>query len=453
MLQSSARPRTADLLPLGFPIDPRMDLRLLAFSIALGAAIAVLCGLLPGYFAAGRDPARAALASRGSSRAQTRLQTLLVTAQVALCFVLISGAALFSSSSRKLLETDTGFRAENVLMIGFDLPRNVYDKAKVTMFQQQLLERVRALPGVMAASLANSRPLERVQAAAKVIIDGKQVSMGGFDWISGNIVTSGYFPTVGIDIVRGRAFTERDGDSVAIVSQEFVRRFLPGREAVGATMRFGHDKAEREIVGVASDATYRSPADPPQPYHYQPWVRDGHGSLLVRTAGSARALLPSIEREVRALDPQVPLLDVSTLDENKRVATAQVRTAAWLASGFGALSLVLAVAGIYGVIAFSVARRRHEIGVRMAIGARGADVARDVVTRAVAIASAGAALGVIACIALGQAARPFLYGVAAWNPAVLIPVALMLATAAASAALGPALLAARVDPVDALRRE
>jgi len=340
-----------------------------------------------------------------------------------------------------------------------------YDEPRGREFQRRLVERVRALPGVRAASLTDLFPLSLNYSSNDVYIEGRPGARGA------NVplamvasVEQGYFDAMGIPLTAGRPFAERDdaqAPRVVVVNESFARRFFPGadpaREALGKRMSFRGDAGPwNEIVGVAQDGKYWTIGEAPQMFVYSP-LAQSYGStvtLVVRTAGGdPRALIPALNAEVRALDPQLPLYDVKTIEEHMGVSLFPARVAAALLGSFGLLALLLAGMGIYGVVAYAAARRTREIGIRVALGARRGDVLRLVAGRGMLLVVVGVGLGLAGAFALTRFMEALLYGVSATDPVTFVLVVAVLLGVALLACLVPARRATKVDPMVALRYE
>lgn len=448
----------------GVALDARLDGRAVAFAALLTGVTTLVFGGAPAVLSARRGPAAGLLGSGGrggTERSGARGRRVLVAGQVALSLVLLVVAGLLGRSLRKLSAVDPGFDASGVLAAAFDLEAGGYDAERGREFTRELLARVRALPGVEGASLASTVPpspggsrwdgvgLQGYEAAPDEEI--------GFDM---NRVGTDYFEILRIPLLRGRTFDARDGPDaplVAIVNETMARRYWPDGEAVGRRILLSGepDGPSLEIVGVAADGKYRSLREEPRANVYVPFAqiyRPGM-TLLARGGGDPHALVAPIRGALRSLDPGVPLFDVRTLEEQVAAATAEDRVAALAAGAFGLLALLMAAVGLYGLLAYTVGRRVRELGIRMALGARRAQVIGLVLAGAVKLVVAGVAVGIPVALLAGGAAEELLYGVSPGDPATMAVAALLLLGVALFAAFVPARRAAAVQPARALREE
>jgi predicted permease len=454
--------------PLDIPvwIEAGVDWRVLLFALGASLLTTLLFGLAPALQATRTDlvPALKDVASQ-AGRTRSRLRSALVVAQVTLSLVLLVAAGLTLRALARLQTTSPGFEVEHGLVASYDLGLQGYDEARGRDFQRRLLERVRALPGVRAASLTDLFPLSLNYTSNDVYIEGRPGGRGANVPIS--MVASvehGYFDAMGISVVAGRPFDERDDERsprVVVVNETFARRFFPGadpaREAVGKRMSFSGDNGPwAEIVGVAKDGKYWTIGEAPQMFVYSPSAQSytSTGTLVVRTTGGdPRALVPALNAEVRAIDQALPLFDVKTIEEHMGVSLFPARVAAALLGGFGLLALLLAAMGVYGVVSYAAAQRTREIGIRMALGARGRDVLRLVAGRGMLLVGLGVCLGLAGALALTRFMEGLLYGVSATDPLTFALVAALLLGVALVACLVPARRATKVDPMVALRYE
>jgi predicted permease len=322
------------------------------------------------------------------------------------------------------------------------------------MLRLALMERVRQLPGVARVAAA-SRALMRGSGVKTTIApEGQAVSPADFLNTSLNAVTPEYFDTLGIPIVAGRALAETDRDAKpvrVVVNQAFARRFFPGVDAVGK--RFGNEaKPEYEIAGVCGDAKYRSLREPMTPTFYTLSV-DSSFALHVRTRMRPESIEQPVRQALAALDPALPFIEVHTMAEEVDASAAPERLTAVLASIFGALAALLVAVGIYGLLAFAVAQRRREIGIRMALGARPAEIGRMIGSQALLMTAGGAALGIAAVLPVARWIRSLLYNVPPFDAVSLAAAAVFVLVVAVVAALAPAARAARIEPAAALRDE
>jgi predicted permease len=454
--------------PIDIPvwIETGVDWRVLLFALGASLLTTVIFGLVPALQATRTDlvPALRGVAS-SRARGRSRLRGALVVAQVTLSLVLLVAAGLTVRALRQLQTASPGFEVEYGLVASFDLGLQGYDEARGRDFQRRLLERVRALPGVRAASLTDLFPLSLNYSNNDIHIEGRPGARGAN--AAQAMVASvepDYFAAMGIPLVTGRPFGGRDAPEaprVVVVNETFARRFFPGvdpaREAVGKRVSFRGDEGPwDEIVGVAKDGKYWTIGEAPQPFVYSPLAQSYASTvtLVVRApGGDARALAPALNAEVRALDAGLPLFDVKTMEEHLGVSLFPARVAAALLGGFGLLALVLAATGVYGVVSYAAAQQTREIGIRVALGARRRDVLRLVAGRGMLLVALGVALGLAGALALTRFMEGVLYGVSASDPLTFALVAALLLAVALVACLVPARRATKVDPMIALRYE
>jgi len=458
------------LYPAGLPraSEIGIDVRVLLFTSALAMATGIVCGLVPALRVSA--PNLAATMREGgrtstSGLAHSRVRSSLVIAQTALGVMLLIGAGLLIRSLQRLSHVDIGFNPGHLLTAEFDLNETRYDNDQIVRFVDEFVGRVRALPGVTAAAGSMPLPLGGNDGwdVGFNVLDhplpkGQQPSAMLY------LVTNGFLETMQIPLVRGRAFDERDQRNsapVAIVTQAFAKKYFPGEDPIGRKMELGGGEPERkryytrEIVGVVGDIRTSNLSAEPAPAYYVP-IRQlmwGPPTLVVRTAGDPEALAPELKKIIASLDPEAPLHDIRTMEDCLGIDLGRARFQAVLLGIFAVIALLLTAVGLYGVIAFSVAQRTHEIGVRMALGASRSNVLAMVLGRGVQLTAAGIAIGVAGALALARVIQALLYEVAPRDPMVYLTVCLALAAVALAASYLPAMRAARVDPMVALRYE
>lgn len=445
----------------------RLDLGVALFALGAVAVAALLSGLAPALLAARTEPAEAlrdggaSLAGAGGHR-RHGARRLLVVAQAAIAVVLLIGAGLLLRSLGHLLAVDPGFRAERVLSLRLVPSQGELDRTTAPLMHAAVLERVGGLPGVQAVSLGNCAPVS--DACNRTIVrslDGVALDRAAAPVVGSHNVGPGYFATLGVPLVAGREFTAADRQGaprVAIVNATAARRLWPGQKAVGRRINIGMgmDRDElAEIVGVVGDVRYGALESPPREDVYLADLQSGWPAtvLLVRTAGDPLAALPAVREAVRAVAPTLPMVGVRTLDEQLARASSRTRFAALLLGVFSALALLLAALGVYGVVAQTVADRRRELGLRMALGAEARRVGSLVLGQGLRLAAAGAALGVPAAWAASRALESLLFEVVPGDPWTYAAVPLVVLAATAAASLLPAWRAARLDPASVLRAE
>ena len=449
-----------------------VDGSVLMAALLLVVATALLFGVGPGVRAAAAPPAgvlRGEGRTATSDRSLLRSRGLLMLAEVAMAMVLLAGAGLALRSFAGLVRIDPGFRPEGVLVASYDLPPAGYEEpAQVHGLHQRVLERVRALPGVTAAELASSLPLEGKHWTSDFSVEERPE-----EWeveFARRIVTPGYFGAMGVRALAGPGFpptVDPEGELVVVVNEAMARRITRAQPegAVGKRVRIDHDGAAtwRRVVGVVADEKIETLATPASAEMFVPLGQEPRGEvsngwsqrgvrLLVRLAsGEPRDLLPAVSGALAGLDPDVPLYDVRTLEEMLAESTARERLLMVLLGLFAALALLLATVGVYGLLAFAMAQRRREIGIRLALGAGAGDVVRALVARAAVLCAAGLLLGLLVATLAGRLMEGVLYGVRPADPPTLAAAAAALAVAAALAAWLPSWRATRVNPLETLR--
>jgi macrolide transport system ATP-binding/permease protein len=448
--------------PTPFPVafDAGLSPRVLLFSVAVTAVAAMTFGLLPALRASRPDvnaTLKDAAAATSGSVSRARMRSALVVAQVALSLLLLVCAALFLRGLAHAGRVDPGFDVRTGVIAAVDLLPNGYDAARGTAFHASLIERVSALPGVESATIAATMPLDISRGSEMTVdIDGYQPAPNEEVEAAYNRVAPRYFETMGIPIVAGRPLdaTDVDGRRVAVVINEtMARKYWDGKDAVGRTLDFGAGPAT--VVGIAKDGKYGQVNEAPQNYLYvalaQVFRHDG--LLIVRTTGDPAGTSGALAAEVRKLDPNLPLFDVRTLDEHMQASIFIPRLAGTILTVFGALALLLAMVGLYSVIAFGVVQRTREIGVRIALGAGRREILGLVLRKGLVLTGIGLVIGTALAALAATALRSQLIGVAPLDPVSFGGTMTLLAVVACAACAIPALRASRLDPVRALRLE
>jgi predicted permease len=398
-----------------------------------------------------------ASASGGSHR--SRVRDVFVVMQVGLSLVLLIGAGLFLRSLKEAMAIDPGFGARKALIVGIDLGLNGYPAPRVRQFQADLRERVQALSGVEAVAYASMLPLSMDGGRQQLTIDGYRAAEGEDMEIFSNAVSDGYFETMGLPLARGRAFTATDREGapgVVIVNESFVRRYWPGSDGLGRRVSLsGPDGPFLDVVGIARDSKYQSLYEDPKPYFYRPLGQEVEDrfTLVARTSLDPATLSGPVRDAIRALDPSLPLDGVSTLEDHIDLSLLPARIAGIVLGFLGLLGLALASLGVAGVVAFGVSQRVREIGIRIALGARGGEVVRLVVRDGLRLVVIGVGAGVAVALPLAMLVRRFLYGLSPLDPAAFGSAIVVFGLAALLASWIPARRAAAVDPMVALRAE
>jgi predicted permease len=375
---------------------------------------------------------------------------------------LVAAAGVLVRSFRKMTSVDPGYRTDNILSVRLSLSDRYADRPRRFAFYDELLRRVRALPGVQSAAAVLMRPLSgTVGWDYPFVIENQDPAEATRNPYSNfEAVSSDYFRTLGINLLAGRDFDLRDGASagkVVIVGESVARRYWPGQDAVKKRLRFGkpgQDSPWRTVIGVVKDARYRE-WEGLRPDIYAPLSQEAEfrTDLVIRTSVPPLSLGPAVRREVLALDKDLAVAELTTLADVIDSALARPRANALLLSAFGAIALLLAALGIYGVMAVSVEQRRQELGIRLALGAQRSHVLRAVIGEALKLSALGLGIGLCATAAGARVLQSQLYEMEAIDPAALTVACVALVAAALGAAFVPALRATRVDPASALRAE
>jgi predicted permease len=453
---------TAFKLPLNVPlaIEIFIDYRVFIFTFLLSLATGVLFGLLPALQATKTDLVTALKdeVSFGSHR-RSWLTSSLIVAQISLSLVLLVGGGLMMRALEQAQTINVGFDPQHAIEVSFDLRLQGYESGQGKEFQKRLLERVRALPGVQSAGIADLVPVDLHFSRSAVFIEGQPLErLANVPTAMYNRVSPGYFQAMSTRLLEGRDFTEQDDDKaprVAIINETFARRFFPGEDPIGKRFSLGRPGAAKtQVIGVVQDGKYAGLNEDPKPFVSRPlWQSDvGATSVIARTEGDQQKLKAVVSREVQQLDPHLPM-SASTLVEKMSLPLLPARIAASVLGGFGLLALALAAIGIYGVISYAVSTRTHEIGIRMALGAQRTDVLKLVLGQGMRLTLIGVAIGLSAALALTRLMKAVLFGVSATDPATFVFASLVLAGVALLACYLPARRAANVDPMVALRHE
>jgi predicted permease len=447
-------------VPAPFPIelDLPLDASVLGFAALVSIVTALLFAAWPALRVSQRAP-RAALAAGGATDTVrgTRSRDLLVVVQFAVSLVLLVAAALFMRSLQRAADIDPGFRSQDVAYADFDLQPSGYSEERAQALAAALITRVRALPGVESATLSGVLPLSLSRLGM-----GAARTAAAPDHLVGpdaNTVGTDYFRTLDIPL-RGRDFSDADkagGDDVAIVNQALAEQLFGDAEAIGQgfELGMGDDWRRLRVIGVAADGKYASLSEERTPFVFLPhaqWPRMSL-SVLVRSNAAPVVLERALRQEVALLDPNLPLPSVHGLEEVTSVSVLPQRIAGYVASAVGLVGLLLAATGLYGLMAFYVAQRRREIGVRLALGASRETILRSIAGRAARLAGIGLVVGLLLALVASQALSSLLFGIDATDTWAFLGAALGLGLAATLATVGPALRAAAVPPSQALRYE
>jgi len=446
---------------LPFQKNISVDLLVLGFTLAITLVTSLLFGLAPALtaahvdlFASLKEGGRAGEGVRGS-----RLRAALVVSEIALALLLAIGATLTARSLMRMQAVNPGFQPEGVFRATITLPAERYgDAAKRVNFYRALVERVQALPGVTGAGLASQLPFSNSKSGGDVVIEGAAPRKPGDQMIAFlRTVDPGYFSAVGARLVRGRFFTPEDpaGGPIAIINETMARRAWPNQDPLGRRFSYGRNGSLMTVVGVVADLRQTSLADEPDLETYMPHTQIANATmaLVARTAGDPRALTAGVRAATRSLDKDLPLSNAGALADDVAHSTRSRRFSVALLGAFALIALLLAAVGIYGVMSYWVARRTHEIGVRMALGAEQGRIAGVIVGKALVLGVAGVMIGTGGALGVTRLLRSMLFGISATDPAVFAASSLFLLAVAAAAAYIPARRAAHVDPCVALREE
>jgi predicted permease len=428
----------------------------LAFTFGVSLATALLFGLLPALRSAWVAPAAAIKDHAALGAPRLRLGKVLVTIQVGLSLLLVVSAGLFVRTFANLCRVDPGFDTENLLLFQLNAGQAGYKNDQLTNFYDGLGRSLAAIPGVRAVSFSSMVPLGGGMSRSGISIPGRLAKPGEPLQADQMIVNESFFATMGIPLLQGRAFESCDtagASRVAVVNELFARSFFGNEDPIGRIFKCGSQ--EVEIVGVCGNAKYWDIRYDVPPIMYLPYsqCRQGRMCFEVRSVLPPASIVPAVRKAVAAFDRNIPLTGVRTQVEQVRRQLTMERLLATLCSLVALLALLLSCIGLYGLMAYNVARRANEIGIRVALGARPRDVAWPVVRSALLMAAIGTGLGGAAALALVQLIKSRLYGVAPHDPTTLLGAALLLLIVAALAAWLPARRAARIDPMEALRCE
>jgi putative ABC transport system permease protein len=443
-------------LPLFLNVSP--DVRVLGFTLAASLMTGVAFGLAPALQQSRIDQIDGLKeGSQQSGASKSRLRSALVVAQVTACVVLLVGASLCLRSLMNARSIDPGFTIENGVTASLNVQTFGYDETRGREFYDNLLARVRTVPGVRAAALADHLPLGQIMRMAGVVVPGAGTEPIGIELA---IVTPGYFEAMGIPLVRGRDFTANDdprGPAVVVINEQMAKRYWPKQDAVGEFITLaGRDNqgTRAQVIGVVRTGKYQSLGESPKPYLYRPLAQEyGPNAQLIVRAVDETTVGGSLRETVRSLDPRLALVGLETLRQHMQLPLFPAQAAGALLGLFGALALLLAVVGLYGVISYTVSQRAREIGVRIALGARDADVVRLVLSQGLRLTALGLGIGFAGALAVSRVLSSVLYGVTPTDPVSFGLVGGVLMIVALVASYVPARWAMRVDPIRALRSE
>ncbi len=451
-------------------LEPQLDLRVLGFTFGLSLLTGVLFGLAPAWRATRVDmtPALKDKARGSSAASRSLLSRSLIVVQVALSVLLLVGAGLFVRTLINLQRVEPGFNTRNLLLFNVVPGMIGYKEERLAQLYRQMTERLEAVPGVQVVTFSRNALLSGGHSTRDFYMPSAAAGADGRIKSDGEIyihqVRENFFEAMEIPLLAGRRFTTQDderGPKVVVVNQTFANKYFPNQNPVGKRFSFSSKKpGEIEVVGLARDAKYARQRDEIPPTAYTPWAQELAGfrgaTFEVRTMGDPTAAVTSVREAVRDVDQNLPLINIRTQIDQVNETLAMERLFAKLFSLFGLLAQLLAAIGLYGVLAYSVAQRTHEIGIRMALGAQTRDVLKMIVRQGMTLAALGVVLGLFGAYALTkylESLPEMLYGVAAADPATFAGVALLLGVVTLLACYIPARRATKVDPMVALRYE
>jgi predicted permease len=443
--------------------DVALNTHALAFALLLALVTCVLFGVLPAVQVS-RVALRSALerGNRGTTaHRRSRIRGILVIVQVALAMILLAGAGLMFGSFLRLQAVPTGFDASNVLTVPLELPDTRYSDARRLAFFDRVRTRVAGLPGVESVGATSTDPLRQWGFSNDVtpVDRAADAPTGGFMQAGWRSVTPGFFRAMGIPLLQGRAFTTTDGtggEQPVVITRGMATHLWPGEDPLGKRLYWGGTEgAPHTVVGVVGDIRDVQLDAEPTPIMFLPYeaVPMPGMTLVIRTSGDPSGVAGAVRRELRDEDPQLPLPEISSLSENRSAAVAEPRFRMLLLAGFAAAALLLATVGVYGVMAFSVAQRTRELGLRMALGARARRVFALVLKQGMVLAGIGVIIGLAGALAVTRVLQSLLFEVSTTDPVILGAVAILLGAVTLIGAYLPARRAARVDPIVALREE
>jgi predicted permease len=443
-----------------------VDGQVLVFAVVASMLTGILFGVLPAWRMSRLDPSlalREGTRSVTSGRGQHRLNNILVVAETAIGLVLLVGAGLLIHSFVRVLNVDPGFDPHHVLTASLNLPENQYPNLKKVQFYDELLSRLAALPGVESVAAGFPLPLGRGNIGISFSIEGRPVAKGDEPGEAAGIVTPDFFRTMRIAVLSGRAFMPTDDSKsppVAIINQAFARKYFPGENAIGKHFKPGLgdgilEEPMREIVGVVADVKQRGITAEMPPQFYLPFKQAIVFSppIAIRTSGDPLSLIGPVRAQLAAVDSNIPLYRIRTLDDYVSLSAAQPRFQTVLITFFATMALLLSAIGLYAVLSYMVAQRTLEIGLRLALGAQREDVLGLILRRGLILAVTGLGIGLFVSLLLTRFLAEMLYGVRPFDPLTFVGVSAVLLLVSLIASSAPAFRAARLDPMRTLREQ
>lgn len=459
------------LITLGKQNIPRalqvgLDWRVLGFTLLVSVLTGVIFGLVPALHSSKTELTESLKeGARGSGEGARRngIRGVLVVSELAIAVVLLVGAGLLIQSLWRLRQVNPGFDSQNLLTFVVGIPEVKYPTAKQAQFYRELITRIESLPGVSSASSVIPLPLSGDRFSISFETEGRPIAKGDQPSADFFVIEDGYFKTLGVSILKGRNFNERDSKQapgVTIVNQAFARKFFPNEDPIGKRIKPGistdsDEPAMREIVGVVADVRNRNLSSELRAGYFIPaaQIPFNQMTMVVRTTNDPHSVITAVQNEVHSMDAEVPVFNVKTMDEHIAATVAAPRFNATLLVIFAAVALVLTIVGLYGVMSYSVVQRTNEIGIRMALGAQTRDVLRLIVSQGFKLVLLGLAIGLAGAFALTRVIASLLFGVSTRDPLTFAAVAGILAFVALLACYIPARRATRLDPLRALHYE
>lgn len=434
-----------------------LDWRVLSFVLGVTGVTGIVFGVAPALRATAIN-VNTALKENSRSVVSSRsvLSRMLLVAQVAISLVLLVGAGLFLRTLQNLRQVDVGFNAQNLVLFRVSPQLNRYDDQRTRALYDEMLDRLRTVPGVRAATMSNPALLSGSVNGTSIFVQGRVYGPDQHDGINRLVISPTFFDAMEIPLLSGRGFSDRDDDKapkVVVINDAAARKYFPGENPIGR--RFGssiEDSGQQEIVGVLRDVKYNSVRDTAPPTMYVPFRQARTGGMMVevRTAGDPVSTMGSIRDAVRRIDPNLPLMDMSTQTEQIERRFLQEKVFAQAYALFGGLAVVVAAIGLFGLMSYSVARRTNEIGIRMALGARRQDVLRLVLSESMVLVVAGVAIGLAIALAASRLVSTLLFGLAATDILSIAAAVIVMLVVSSIAGYLPARRASRVDPMVAL---
>jgi len=455
-----------DYLQLAQVGGARLDLRVLAFTAAASLTTGLLFGVFPALKASRAnvsDALKIGGREKTGSHQQVRARSVLVISEIAFSLVLLAGAGLMIRSLGNLLAVNLGFNPQNVITLRLSVPEARYSVERTASFYRELQERVRALPGVQAVGIVNQLPVRHTAANASFDVEGRR-SNSDINVADTQVISPDYFRAMGISLLEGRLFSDDEANrppASVIVNHSLAAKIWPGTDPVGKRIRLGPGYPWFPVVGVVSDVKNRGPSVATKPevyflhtgFPFQIWVDLRSMTLVVRTSVEPQQMVSAIRSQLESMDPELALFKVSTLEQIVSSSVSLTSFPTVVLSIFAGVALFLSAIGVYGVLAYTVSQSRHDIGVRLALGAGRKQILGLFLRQGIRWAAIGGIVGIAAAISLARFMRSMLFEVSAYDPAIFLAVAAALSVVVLLAGLIPARRAAKVDPMVALRYE